>query len=119
MKQFARTYPVLNAVPAPCRMSGAQATSSDIDFLYWIKGTSLVGLAITSEALKAKPHESSLGEFLQSRAVVQSAGSTVHQVRVDLSNKQLKFLLAPTTSRRVIYSIIYYLLPNIGDIWLR
>jgi hypothetical protein len=109
-KQFAHTYPVMNAVSTSSRMSGAQATSSDIDFLYRIKGTSLVGksLAVTSETLKTESHESSLGEFLQSRAVVQSPGSTIHQVCVDLSSKQLKFLLAPIIFRREIYSSIYY-----------
>lgn len=98
MKQFVRAYPMLNAVATSCRMSGAQTTSSDIDFLYWIKGTSLVGksLAVTSETLKTEPHESGLGEFLQSRAVVHSSRSTVHQVCVDLSSKQLKFLLTPS-----------------------
>lgn len=112
--RFTRTYPVLNAVPTSSRMSGTQATSPDIDFLYWIEGTSLVGkgLAVTSETLKTKPHKSGLGEFLQSRAVVQSPGSTVHQVCVDLSNKQLKFLLTPTVSP-VIYGMIYYPLSSI------
>jgi len=33
-KQSTYTYPVLNAIPTSSRMSGAQATSSDIDFLY-------------------------------------------------------------------------------------
>jgi len=95
-KQSTYTYPVLNAIPTSRRMSGAQATSSDIDFLYWIKGTSLVGLAVTSEALKTEPHKSGLGEFLQSRTVIQSPGSTVHQVRVNLLSKQLNFLLTST-----------------------
>ncbi|CAL1682053.1 unnamed protein product [Lasius platythorax] len=94
---FVRTYPVMNAVQATRRVSGAQTLSPNVNFLYRVKGASLVGecLAATSKTLKTQPHVSGLSEFLQSRAVVHGSGPTAHQVRMDLSNKQLKFLLEP------------------------
>lgn len=60
------TYSVMNAVPTPSRVSRAQTPSPDVNFLYRIKGTSLVGecLAAASKTLKTELHVSGLREFL-------------------------------------------------------
>jgi len=84
----------MNAVSAASGVSRAQASSADVNFLYRVKGASLVGesLPATSQSLETDLHVSGLSEFLQGRAVIQGTGPTVHQMRMDLG-KQLRFLL--------------------------
>lgn len=93
----------MHAVTTSRCVSGTRAPSPDIDLLDGVKGLPFVGgrLDAALKPLKTQPDVSGLGEFQQNRAVTQGPGSTAHQVRVDLSRKQLKFLLVPTVSRQM------------------
>lgn len=60
------THPVMDAVPTSGGVSRAQAPSADVDFLYRVEGTSLVGesLTATPQTLETELHVSGLAEFL-------------------------------------------------------
>lgn len=75
-------------------MSRAETPPADVDLPDGVEGPSLVddGFAPSAKALQAQPDIASFRELLDRLRVIQSTGSAVHQLRVNLYRRKKYFI---------------------------